>query len=126
MTLASRLAVAAAVTLIAGAALVEAHDTAKGKSVTLIASVVDTGCYLSHDSKGEGHLKCATACAKAGVPLALLDEKTGTVYLPVAMDHKNQNDRLLPFLEKRVKVTGVPMTKGGIKGIVMKTVEEAK
>jgi hypothetical protein len=69
------------------------------------------------------HTTCATTCAKAGVPLALLDEKSGTVYLPIAMDHKNQNLKLMPFIEKRVKVAGTLMEKGGVKGIVIKTVE---
>ena len=46
--------------------------------------VIDTGCYMSHKSKGEKHTTCATACAKAGVPLALLDEASGTLYIPVA------------------------------------------
>ena len=55
------------------------------------------------------------------MPLALLDEKTGAVYLPIASDHKNQNERLMPFIEKRVKVTGTVVTKGGMTGIVIKT-----
>lgn len=113
------------VALFAAAGLLIAHGPGKGKAVSLVALVVDTGCYLSHDSKGPGHLKCAEACAKAGVPLALLEEKTGVVYLPVAVDHKNQNERLLPFLEKRVKVTGTAMDKGGMKGIALKTIEAA-
>jgi len=118
------------VALLAVSAL--AHDPSKSKdskgssSIRLTASVIDTGCYITHDSKGEGHLKCATTCAKAGVPLALLDEKTGTVYLPLAMDHKNQNEKLLPFLEKRVTVTGNVMKKGGVNGIVLKTIEAAR
>jgi hypothetical protein len=59
------------------------------------------------------------------VPLAILDEATGTLYIPVASDHKNQNAKLMPFIEKKVKVTGTLMEKGGIKGIAIKTVEAA-
>lgn len=96
------------------------------KEVSLTGLVVDTGCYVSHDTKGEKHVKCATACAKAGVPLAILDEKDGTLYLPVAMDHKNQNLKLMAFIEKRVKVSGVRMDRGGVKGIFIKAVEAAE
>lgn len=110
----------------AAPSVIPAHGPAKGKALAFTALVVDTGCYLSHDSKGPGHLKCAETCARAGVPLALADEKTGTLYLPVAVDHKNQNERLMPFLEKRVKVTGTAMDKGGLRGIALKTIEEAK
>ena len=72
-----------------------------GKEITMTSLVVDTGCYLSHDGKGEKHESFATACAKAGVPLALLDETSGTLYIPVASDHKNQNEKLMPFMEKK-------------------------
>ena len=58
--------------------------------------VVDTGCYLSHDRKGEKY----RTCAKAGVPLALLDEATGKLYLPVASDHRNPNAKPMPFVRR--------------------------
>jgi hypothetical protein len=93
---------------------------------TISGLVVDTGCYLSHDTKGPQHIKCATMCANAGVPLAILDEASGKVYLPIAVDHKNQNAKLMPFIEKKVKVTGALMTKGGITGIAIKTVAAAQ
>lgn len=81
------------------------------KEITITGLVVDTGCYMSHNTKGEKHVKCATACAKAGVPLALLEEASGTLYLPVAVDHKNQNEKLLPYIEQKVKVKGSLMEK---------------
>jgi hypothetical protein len=104
--------------------LAVAHDLPKGKLITMTGTVVDTGCYISHDSKGESHAKCAEACAKNGVPLAIVDEH-GTVFMPIAVEHKDQNAKLMPFIEKRVKVTGTIMEKGGLKGIALKTVEAA-
>jgi hypothetical protein len=114
--------------LIAVATLAMAqHDHGdKGKEMTMTSLVVDTGCYMSHNSKGEKHESCATACAKAGVPLALLDEATGTLYIPVATDHKNQNEKLMAFIEKKVKVTGTLVEKGGVKGFALKTIEAVK
>jgi predicted lipoprotein with Yx(FWY)xxD motif len=109
---------------IAFAILALAHDAPKGKPVSITGTVVDTGCYVSHDSKGEAHAKCAEACAKNGVPLAILDEH-GTLYMPIAVEHKDQNAKLMPFIEKRVKVTGTILEKGGLKGIAIKTVEAA-
>ena len=94
--------------------------------MTMTSLVIDTGCYMSHNSKGEKHTTCVTACAKAGVPLALLDEASGTLYIPVATDHKNQNEKLMPFIEQKVKVTGSIVEKGGLKGFAIKTVEAAK
>ena len=50
---------------------------------------------------------------------------SGKVYMPVAADHKNQNLKLMPFIEKKVKVTGTTVEKGGVNGIAIKTVEAA-
>ena len=99
---------------------------AAAAEATITGLVVDTGCYVSHDTKGPKHVNCATACAKAGVPLAILDEVSGTLYLPVAVNHKNQNLTLMPYIEKRVKVTGNVFEKNGMKGIGIKSVVEVK
>lgn len=99
-----------------------AHEGHNGKLTTVNGTVVDTGCYVSHDSKGDTHATCAAACGKNGVPLAILDEK-GTLYMPIAVEHKDQNVKLMPYVEKKVKVTGTVMEKGGLKGIAIKTVE---
>ena len=101
-----------------------AHEEPKGKTITVTGQVIDTGCYLSHDSKGSDHAACAAACAKNGVPLAILDAN-GKVYMPIAADHKNQNLKLMPFIEKKVKVSGIALDKGGVNGIAIKTIEAA-
>ena len=98
------------------------HDEPKGKPVTITGTVVDTGCYMSHDSKGEKHTDCATMCAKNGVPLAIVDA-AGKLYLPIAADHKNPNEKLMPFIEKKVKVTGTATHKGGLEGIAITSVQ---
>lgn len=98
----------------------------RGKSATIIGDVVDTACYLGHNMKGPDHAKCATMCAKNGIPLAVLEAQTGLLYLPVALDHKNPNEKLLPFVEKRVRVTGAVIEKGGLRGIVIREISEAR
>lgn len=113
----------AVVTLAAG--WLFGHDEPHGKPITLTAQVVDSGCYLSHDhSDGDDHLACAKQCAAAGVPLALVGAD-GKVYTVVGADHKNPNTKLIPFLQKKVKITGTLLTKGGLNGIAIKTVEAA-
>jgi hypothetical protein len=102
-----------------------AHEGHEGKAVTIVGTVVDTGCYLTHDAIGPKHVDCATACAKNGIPLAIVDAK-GKLYLPVGADHKNPNTALLPFIEKKVKVTGATHEKGGLNGIAIKTVQAAE
>lgn len=106
-------------------ALFAHDDDLHGKAITLTGMVVDTGCYLSHNSKGAAHVNCATTCAKAGVPLAILDDK-GKLFTVIAADHKNPNLKLMPFIEKKVKIDGTLMEKGGLSGVAIKTVEAAE
>jgi hypothetical protein len=114
--------------LLAGAVLalgvVFAHEEPKGKTITVTGQVIDTGCYVAHGAQGADHATCAATCAKNGVPLAILDA-SGKIFMPIAADHKNQNAKLMPFLEKKVKVSGVLLEKGGVNGIAIKTIEAA-
>jgi hypothetical protein len=114
-----------AVSIIALAAFGLAHDKPNGKAVTITGTVVDTGCYMSHDAISEKHIDCAMMCAKNGVPLAIVDA-AGKVYMPVAAEHTNQNVKLMPFVEKKVKVTGTLLEKGGLAGLTIKTIEAAQ
>ncbi len=99
-----------------------AHEGHEGKPITLTGTVVDTGCYMTHDSKGPAHAACAAACARKGVPLAIVDG-SGKLYIAVASDHTNPNLKLMEFIEKKVKVTGTALEKGGVQGIAIKTVQ---
>ena len=102
------------------------HEHAAGKASQITGQVVDIACFVGHDSSGPKHAKCAEACARAGNPLAIYDETTKTLYLSVSSDHKNPNTKLMEFIEKKVKVTGTLMEKGGIKGIAITKVESAQ
>ncbi len=110
---------------VALSAVLFAHEEPKGKAITITGTVVDTGCYMSHGAIGEKHVECATACAKLGIPLAIVDA-AGKVYMPIAADHKNPNTKLMPFIEKKVKVSGTLLEKGGLEGIAIKTMDAAE
>jgi hypothetical protein len=99
------------------------HEHQSGKVTQITGLVVDIACFVGHDSSGPKHAKCAEACARAGNPLAIYDGNTKTLYLPVSLDHKNPNTKLMDFIEKNVKVTGLVMEKAGIKGIAIEKVE---
>jgi len=73
---------------------------------------------MSHDALGEKHTDCAAMCAKNGVPLAIVDA-AGKLYMHVAADHKNPNAKLMPFVEKKVKITGTLLEKGGLTGLTI-------
>lgn len=100
-----------------------AHEHQGGKAVQITGLVVDTACFVGHDSSGPKHAKCAGTCARAGNALAIYDEAAKTLYLPVSLDHKNPNAKLMEFIEKKVKVSGRVMEKAGLKGIAIENVE---
>ena len=109
-----------AVILFASAAL-SAHDI-HGKPVTISGKVVDTGCYFGEHGEGPSHVACATMCAKAGIPLAIVDA-SGKLYLPIGEEHHPANAKLMPFIDKKVKVSGTLVEKGGMTALAIKTVE---
>ncbi len=96
--------------------------------VTVMGEVIDSQCYLSMGAKGDDHRQCAIDCANGGIPLAILEEKTGNVYFVgnAKEQMKGANDLLVDHAAHKVSVTGKLYEKGGARMILVKTVEMAK
>jgi len=100
-----------------------------GKQITIVGEVVESQCYitgLNGPGKGLSHKECALKCAKGGIPLSILEDKTGTLYLAgqskVAM--AGANELLIPFIAEKVKVTGRLFEKGGMKMLLISKVNK--
>ena len=97
---------------------------AANPDVTITGQVVDLNCFTTMGASGAGHKACASACAKAGVALAILSD--GNLYMPVSNKPGDpQNSRLEPFVEGRVKVTGTHRMANGMHTIQIKTIAAA-
>ncbi len=96
--------------------------------VTITGEVIDSQCYLTVGAKGDDHRQCAFDCAKGGIPFAILEEKTGTVYFVGngKEQMKGANDMLLDHAAQKVSVTGKLAERGGAKMVIVKSVEKAK
>jgi len=95
----------------------------QGEEVTIKGEVVDLWCYLEGGDHGADHKACAIACAKAGNPIGILDEK-GNLYLAMGNeDHQPGKDVLLSKMADTVTVTGTLVKKGGLQAIYVKTVK---
>jgi type 1 fimbria pilin len=96
--------------------------------VTITGEVIDSQCYLSMGAKGDDHRQCAIDCAKGGIPLAILEDKTNNVYfVGNGKDQmKGANDMLADHVAEKVTVKGKLVEKGGAKMIVAKSVEKVK
>ncbi len=98
--------------------------------VVVRGEVIDTKCYMSGsmgDGRGEQHKECALKCAKAGVPLAILEEKTNAVYFTGRLKGMGSaNELLIPFVGEIVSVKGKLAERGGAKMLLIDTVERVK
>jgi hypothetical protein len=95
----------------------------KGEHVTIKGEVVDMWCYLEGGDRGPAKKQCATTCAKAGNPIALLDEK-GNLYVTAGLkDHQPAQAVLLDKMSEQVTVSGTLVKKGGVQMIYIDTVK---
>jgi hypothetical protein len=114
----------------AGVAVVIALATAivalaqpKGPTVTVKGEVVDMWCYMESGEHGSSHKTCATACAKGGNPIGIVDSK-GELYVTAGLqDHQPAVDLLVSKMSEQVTVTGTLVTKGGVRMLFIKSVQ---
>ena len=78
----------------------------KGERVTVTGEVVEMWCYLEAGDRGAAKKACATACAKAGNPVALVDDKGQLFVLAGLKSHQPAQELLLDKMSERVTVTG--------------------
>jgi len=105
----------------------EAKSTSNNVSIT--GEIIDVKCYTTGMMGGRGpeHEDCAIACIKGGLPVGVVDDKTGDVYTIVpAKGTKGANEALLKFVAKKVKIEGKLLEKGGNKILAYSSIEEAK
>lgn len=96
----------------------------EGSPTKINGWVLDSACAITKGLKKPISPECAVACAKAGSPLVVMDDR-GTIYLPIAdsMPASGQNEKLLPFAGQRVTVSGKVYTHNGTKAVVISDIQ---
>lgn len=117
------IASAVIVAVLLGCASVHLLAAPKGDAVTVTGEIVDLHCYLDREAKGEGHKTCAVSCAKAGNPIALLNDKGELFLLLGEKKHSTANDQLIEKMAATVSVTGTLVKKGGLQAIYFTAVK---
>jgi len=103
-----------------------AAPKAAAKPAVVTGEVIDSACYIKSGAKGADHVKCAQACAEAGIPLAILEDGTQkVVWVASKKDMETPNAELKPFAGKRVKATGTWAERGGARLLVLESVAPA-
>jgi hypothetical protein len=77
-------------------------------------SRLDLWCYVEGGDRGPAKKECATACAKAGNPIGVLDAK-GNLYVAAGLkDHQPARSVLLDKMSQVVTLSGTVVKKGGV------------
>ena len=99
---------------------------ADGPQVTVTGEVIDSACYIKSGARGESHRTCAQKCGDAGIPLAVLEDGTGTViWIASVDDMETPNAKLRPFAGRRVTISGTWAERGGAKILLLRSVKAA-
>lgn len=113
------LALAAAAHAACGSAKAAPAAAAKAAPAasTLKGELVDTGCYIGHEAKGEKHVSCASKCIANGMPMGILTAD-GTLYL-ITRDHDitDPYEQAKKMAGSQVEATGTIAERGGMKSI---------
>lgn len=108
----------------------KAEKKEKPKEVTIVGRVVDSECYMKMGDAGysEDHRGCAEACAKGGIPLAILEDQTNNLYYTAndGMSMKSTKEKLMPFLDQKVTIKGKLIERGGTRLLVINSIEKRK
>lgn len=95
----------------------------KGPTVTVKGEVVDMWCYMESGEHGPSHKACATACARGGNPIGIVDSR-GDIYVTAGLqDHQPARDLLVSKMSEQVTTTGTLVAKGGVKMLFIKSVQ---
>lgn len=82
---------------------------------TVTGSLRDGFCFLTMGAHGQSHHDCAIACAKQGIPVLLVQDKTDKYYvLMPSKDKQPLPADLINKIEDEVTVTGHEYSKGGM------------
>ena len=103
------------------------HDHAHAMAVqeiTIKGELVDSLSYVAMNAKGAGHKQCAIDCAKAGIPISILEDGTGKLYtvLP-AKDKTGYPENVISKMGDKVTLKGDLYENGGNRYVTVESVE---
>ncbi len=96
------------------------------KPVTMKGEIVDMGCYLAHEARGEKHKSCAIKCISGGMPMGLLTADGKLYLLTMSHDSSDPFDQAKALAGSMVELTGPIMERNGVKALEVTAVKAAK
>ena len=93
-------------------------------TVTMTGEVVDTYCYGLMGAKGESHRSCGISCAKAGIPMGLLQDGTDKLYVLLPKkDNSPLPPEVMDKMGRKATITGKIYSKGGSQFLTVEAIK---
>ncbi|MGB2869873.1 MAG: hypothetical protein WBD36_15600, partial [Bacteroidota bacterium] len=85
-------------------------------------------CYVTGKmgpGRSQEHKECAINCAKGGIPLGILEDKTGNLYVAgqTKVAYGSATKMLLDYVADKVEVKGQVYSRSGIRYLVINEVK---
>ena len=94
------------------------------QEITIKGELVDSLCYVAMASKGKGHKQCAIDCAKAGIPISMLEDGTGKLYTVLPKEDKTgYPESVIKRMGETVTLKGDLYEHGGNRYVTVESVE---
>ena len=91
--------------------------------IAVKGEIVDSLCYLGMGAKGPSHKQCGIDCAKAGIPVSIVEEGTGKVYVLMSnQDKTGLPDSVTHKMGETVTIKGDLYSTGGSQIIAVEEV----
>ena len=95
-----------------------------GGEVMIKGELVDSLCYVGMAAKGSGHKQCAIDCAKAGIPISIVEDGTGKMYTVLPKEDKTGYPAdVISKMGDKVTLKGDLYENGGNKYVAVESVE---
>ena len=93
-------------------------------AVTMTGEVVDTYCYGLMGAKGESHRSCGISCAKAGIPMGLLQDGTDKLYVLLPnKDNSPLPPEVMDKMGRKATITGKIYSTGGSQFLTVESIK---
>ena len=101
------------------------HEHGKGaQEIVIKGELVDSLCYVAMAAKGAGHKQCAIDCAKAGIPISILEDGTGKLYTVLPKEDKTgYPESVINRMGEAVTLKGDLYENGGQRYVTVESVE---
>ena len=111
--------------LVTGSTTVATADEKGGKEdVSVTGEIVDSYCYASMGARGSSHKQCGLACAKKGIPVALVEKGTDKLYVLLPKDDKAPlPDAVVGKMGETVTLTGHTYAAGGSSFLAVESIK---